>query len=164
MATNVDFFRSFAEDTSGTKECYYFEHSRDELDFSNLYDAESPEDDQLKIVHFTNPRGVNVLVNDSSKVEGVMYRGAVFALYKSDLDQTLDVQAGNEKSDGKYEKYVKCLIENGGVLAEIADFNACNDNYDFSSSGASEVYNMFDWNGDGIFFEYELTIRITDTI
>ena len=69
----------------------------------------------------------------------------------------------NEKIEctkGKDEKRVKALIEDGGVIAEIIAFNNCDTTYDkeISFSDLKEVYNFFDWNGDGVFFKYEIVI------
>lgn len=159
MATNVDFFRAFAKDvttvTAKNVE-YYFEHSRE--DFANLYDADSEEDDQIKMFHYTT--GVEVVKNESSFVDGVRYKGEILMLLKSDLDGTIDVQKGVDSEDGKYELYVKPMIENGGVIKHIIDYNACNTDYEINFSEIKEIYNMFDFNADGIFFRYELFINV----
>ena len=159
--TNVDFFRDFAADTTSKKNVYYFEHSRETLDFSNLFDADSAEDDQLKIFHFTD--SIEVELNEAGDlVVGVKYSGKILALIKSDLDETVDTQKNTKSEDGKYEKRVKELIEDGGVIAEIISFNNCDTDYDkeISFSDLKEVYNMFDWNGDGVFFKYEVVISV----
>lgn len=159
MATNVDFFRAFAADKTtltAKNTAYYFEHSRE--DFANLYDADSADDDQLKMFHYTTT--IEVLKNESNYVEGVRYRGEILCLKKSDMDEVLDVQRDTHKDEGKYEKYIKPLIENGGVLKQIIDYNACNTDHQLSFSDIREVYNMFDFNADGLFFRYELVIDV----
>jgi len=159
MATNVDFFRAFAADVTTVTDknvAYYFEHSRE--DFANLYDADSEEDDQIKMFHYTNE--IEVVKNESSSVDGVKYTGEILMLLKSDLDQTIDVQKGVAVDDTKYELYVKGMIEDGGVIKKIIDYNSCNTNYEISFSGIKEVYNIFDFNADGIWFKYELYIVV----
>ena len=149
MATNVDFFRAFAADittvTAKTVE-YYFEHSRE--DFANLFDADSEDDDQIKMFHYTD--SIDLIKNESEFVEGVTYKGSILMLLKSDLDEVLDTQKDVEKEDGKYELYVKPMIDNGGVLKQIVDYNACNTGHQITFTEMKEVYNMFDYNADGI--------------
>jgi len=154
--TNVDFFRAFAADVSTKAEAYYFEHSRE--DFANLYDADSAADTQIKMFHYTDPRGINVVTNESGAVEDVEYNGEILMLIKSDIDEVIDGQKGQDYDQGKYEGRVKALIENGGLIAEILAYNNCNTNYEIEFSGLSEIYNMFDFNADGIHFRYKITI------
>ncbi len=159
--TSVDYFRAFAADTSSKTRAYYFEHSREDLDFSNLFDADGPEDDQLKMFHFTD--SIDPEVNESGSVEGVRYTGQILALKKGDMaNEVIDVQKGGDKADGKYEKRVKALIEDGGLVAEIVTFNECSTTYqkEISFSDLKEVYNLFDFNGDGIWFRYEIFIKV----
>ena len=159
--TSVDFFRAFAADTTtvaSKKVAYYFEHSRE--DFANLYDADSPEDDQIKMFHYTHD--IQVEQSESGSVTGVRYAGEITVVIKSDLDETIDVQKDTEKADAKYELRIKPMIEDGGIIAEIIEYNRCNTARDFeiSFSGLKEVYNMFDFNADGITFLYELFISV----
>lgn len=161
MATNVSFFRAFAADkttVSAKTVAYYFEHDRSNLDFANLFDADGEADNQIKMFHFTET--IVPEINESSYVDGMRYTGRILMLLKSDLDETIDVQKDVDSEDGKYELYVKDMIENGGELKKIIDYNACNTDYDISFSELKEVYNFFDWNGDGIWFKYELFIRV----
>lgn len=157
--TNVDFFRAFAADittvTAKTVD-YYFEHSRG--DFANLYDADSETDDQIKMFHYTDSIDLNV--NDSNYVESVSYKGSILMLLKSDLDGVIDVQKEVDKEDGKYELYVKPMIDGGGVAKQIIDYNSCTDVHELSISDIKELYNMFDVNADGLFFKYELKIFV----
>lgn len=161
MATNVSFFRDFAEDkktvTAKNTE-YYFEHSRESLDYSNLFDTDREDDDQIKMFHFT--RSIDVIKNDSSYVKGVKYSGSIYMLLKSDIDETIDVQKGVDSEEGKYELYVKSMIENGGLIKQIIDFNSCNTEYEISFSDIREIYNFLGFNGDGIGFKYELMIDV----
>lgn len=157
--TNADFFRAFAADieTVSTKNvAYYFEHSRE--DFANLFDADSEDDDQIKMFHYTDSIEVNK--NDSNRVESVSYRGSILMLLKADLDGVIDVQKETDKEDGKYELYVKPMIDGGGVVKQIIDYNSCTDVHELSISDIKEVYNMFDFNADGIWFKYELKIFV----
>ena len=159
MATNVDFFRNFAADkttVTAKNVAYYFEHSRE--DFANLFDADSEDDDQIKMFHYTD--SIEVVVNESSFVDGVKYTGSILMLLKSSLDETIDVQKGFDSADGKYELYVKPMIEDGGIIKHIVDYNSCNTDYEISFSDLKEVYNMFDFNADGIWFKYELLIKV----
>ncbi len=157
--TNVDFFRAFAADkttVTAKNVAYYFEHSR--TDFANLYDADSQTDDQIKMFHYS--KTIVVETNESGYVEGVRYTGDLLMLLKSDLDEVLDVQKDGDAVDGKYELYVKDMIEDGAILKLIIDYNSCNTDYELIFSNLVEAYNMFDWNGDGIAVEYELFIPV----
>lgn len=159
MATNVSFFRDFAADktTVATKNVeYYFEHSRE--DFANLFDADGEDDDQIKMFHYTD--SINVIKNDSNYVEAVEYKGSILMLLKSDLDETIDVQKGVDVDCGKYERYVKPMIEGGGIVKQIIDYNSCKDVHEINFSDIKEVYNMFDFNADGIFYKYELKMFV----
>ena len=159
MATNVSFFRAFAADkttVTAKNVAYYFEHSRD--DFANLFDADSPTDDQIKMFHYTT--AIVPEVNESSFVDGVRYTGEILMLLKSDLDEVIDVQKGTDIENGQYELYIKPMIEDGGILKHIVDYNACNTDYELDFTDIKEVYNMFDWNGSGIFFQYEVFIPV----
>ena len=159
MATNVSFFRAFAADkttVSAKTVEYYFEHSRE--DFANLYDADGEDDDQVKMFHYTT--SIVVEKNESNYVDGVRYTGEILMLLKTDLDGVIDVQKDVDSADGKYELYVKPMIENGGLIKHIIDYNACNTDYDISFSEIKEIYNMFDFNADGIHFKYELFITV----
>lgn len=159
MATNVDFFRAFCADTTYKDEAYYFEHSREELDYSNLFDADSAEDSQVKCFHYT--QGIDPLINESGGNEGRTYRGTLVFILKSDFDGVIDVQQGVGVNDGKYTKHVKDLIQGAeSVAEEIAEYNYCNDGYDLSFTNMRELYNFMDVNGDGVIVDYELTIRI----
>lgn len=155
--TNVDFFRAFAADTTD-KLAYYFEHSRVELDFSNLYGADSADDTQVKMFHYTvkpTPRK-----NESGRIEGTDYEGSIFFVIKSDLDEVIDTQVNTDSSDGKYELRVKQLIDEGGIADQICKYNVCNDHWDLNfESGMEEIYNVFDDNFDGIIMTYNLYIR-----
>lgn len=159
--TSVDVLRAFAEDTAthSSGEAYYFEHSREDWDFSNLFDADSEDDDQVKMMHFTS--SIVPERSESNTVTAMRYSGEILALIKSDLDETVDVQKGVDKDDGKYERRVKALIDGGGIFEEILEFMRCHASYDheISFSDIREVYNMFDWNGDGVYFKYEMLIR-----
>lgn len=159
--TNVDVLRAFAEDTTthSSGEAYYFEHSREDWDFSNLYDADSATDEQIKMFHYTS--SIVPEISEAGTIHAVRYTGVVAALIKSDLDETIDVQKDTDKEDGKYEQRVKSLIDGGGVLDEILEFMRCHATYDheISFSDIQEVYNFFDANMDGIFFRYEILIR-----
>jgi hypothetical protein len=155
--TNVSFFRAFAADTTtvtAKNTEYYFEHSRE--DYSNLYDGESPDDDQIKMFHYTDD--IDVIKNESNRVEAVEYKGSVLMLVKSGMDEVIDVQMGGEKEKGKYELYVKPMIEGGGIVKYIIDYNSCTDVHDLDITDIKEVYNMIDFNGDGIWFKYTLKI------
>jgi len=159
--TSVDFFRNFAADTTtvtGKNTAYRFEHSRE--DFANLYDADSEDDDQIKMFHYTTD--IEVIVNESRKVMGVRYKGEVLALVKSELDQVIDGQLNQDYELQKYEQNVKPLIEDGGIIAEIVAYNNCNTarDYELTFSGMKEIYNMFDFNADGVFFTYEMYIEV----
>ncbi len=160
--TNVDFFEDFAADTTTVTSKnteYYFEHSRE--DFANLFDAESEDDDQIKMFHYTTD--INVKINESGEVIGVTYTGEILALLKSDIDEVIHGQKGIAREDSKYEKRVKALIEDGGIIAEIVTYNNCNTerDYELTFSGMKEIYNgPFDWNADGVFFTYELYIPV----
>ena len=108
--------------------------------------------------HYTD--SIEVVVNESSFVDGVKYSGYILMLLKSSLDETIDVQKGFDSADGKYELYVKPMIEDGGIIKHIVDYNSCNTDYEISFSDLKEVYNMFDFNADGIWFKYELLIKV----
>ena len=149
--TNVDIIRKFADEKG-----YYFEHGRDTHDFANLYDADSENDSQIKIFHWTS--GFRSRKNGSGAITGVDYRGAMFILIKSDLDETIDVQKDVPVNEGKYEKRVKPLIDGGGFEKELIDY-ICFD-YDYETDGeAQEVYNLFDFNADGIWIKYKLFVE-----
>jgi hypothetical protein len=166
--TNVDFFRSFAEDTTYKSDPYHFEHDRESLDFSNLFESTeqdeaalaSDDDQQIKMFHFTSNNGIIPDINESGGFEGIRYRGEILVLKKSQIDEVIDVQKGVEKEDGKYEKRMKPLLDTTtGFFAEISEYNSCNLGYDLKFVSATEVYNWFDENMDGLWLKYDLYIR-----
>ena len=141
--TNVDFFKAFADSKS-----YYFEHGRE--DFANLYDAEDGIEG-VKMFHFTDT--ITPFINPSGKVESVTYVGRILAGRLSGFDELI------KDVTGKYEKYVKDLIDDGGIIEEIGEYNYCNGAYQLTFSNIREIYNVFDVNIDGLWITYTLTIR-----
>lgn len=146
--TNVDVFKSFADGKG-----HYFHHCRKELDFANLFDTNSSDDSQLKMIHFTED--ISPTTSSTGMIIDTVYKGAILALYKSDLDELIDDK--DSPANGKYEKYVKPLIDNGGLVKEMYDQFCIEYAIEFSS--IKEIYNFFDMNGDGIWIRYKLTIE-----
>lgn len=155
--TNVDFFRQFAASTiENVKVAYYFEHGRQSRVDANLFDG---TETQVKMFHYT--RDIIDRSNEMNTVLGVEYRGTIYCIVKSDLDDLVDKdeQVGQSViKNGKYDKHVKPLIDEGGILSEIRRFNRCDFDYDLTFSRIIEVYNFLDYNGDGIAFDYTLYI------
>ena len=159
--TNVDFFRLFADEViENVKQAYHFEHGRSRRADANLYDGSDTK--PIKMFHYTQPGGIIVRKNDSGATIGVEYRGTCYCIKKSNLDELVDKsQIVNNTTNyvGKYDTYVKGLIDGGGIIKEIIDFNACEYDHDLNFTRISEVYNDLDFNGDGIAFEYTLYIE-----
>jgi hypothetical protein len=157
--TNVDFFRLFslnlASHSSG--KTYFFAHDRKSLDFSNLEEGTSPLDDQIKLFHFTT--GIRTITYPSGGVEGVVYKGVLIAALKSDFTNVIDAQQGVDEDTARYNVHVKPLIDGGGIVAEIVDFNSCNTDHEIIFGEATEVYGLFDANMDGIWIPYTMTIK-----
>lgn len=154
--TNVDFFRAFSQDTTYKASEYYFEHSREELDFSNLYDGK--DSFPVKIFHYTTE--IEQITNESGRSEGVQFEGSFYAIVSADLDEMIDTQEDNPASNGKYELHVRDLVDFAtSISTEIRNYNNCTDHWDLEITGGDEVYNQFDNNLDGVQFDYTLYIR-----
>lgn len=154
--TNVDFFRGFADDTTYKANEYYFEHSREELDFSNLYDGE--DSNPIKMFHYTDD--FTPFVNETGRQEGVEYTGGCFFLVSADLDEVIDTQRETAPSDGKYESHVKDLIQFAtGMTGELTLYNNCTEEVELEMSGSQEIYNQFDNNLDGVLINYTMYIK-----
>lgn len=168
--TNVDFFRNFAEyvDPStlptGTNpvktEEYYFEHDRESLDFANILDPENPNDTQNKIFHYTNPNGIQPQINSHGGVWAMTYTGSLLVLVYGDPQGVIDVQAGTDESKGRYTQNVKPMIDNGGVISEIQNYNMLSTNqHNLRLFDVNEIFEVLGMHGDGIMFKYELRIE-----
>ncbi len=170
--TNVDFFRAFAayvdpyplpERTKPFKSSpYYFEHNREALDYANIFSAD--EDDEEKseytkyIFHFTEPNGIKLRNNGSGKIESIEYSGRLLIVEPSDTQKPIDVQGG-EAAEGRYELHAKPMIDGGGVMQQIADYNNLTINeYQLELLPGEEVYGILGMHGDGIWMGYRLTI------
>lgn len=124
--TDVDFFRAFAADTtviSGKSE-YYYEYTRQSLDFSGLFSAESENDTQLKILHYHAPKGIKFITNESGNVHRVRFRGSLLMVRIGNPQSYPDVQRGNSVNDGIYESQLKPIIDSGGIPLEMANYNS----------------------------------------
>jgi hypothetical protein len=158
--TNVDFFRAFAasEDATVKTDVYYFEHNREALDFANIVTASEEGDIQRKIFHFTTK--IDPLQNESGNTWAVDYSGALLVLIPSDPMQAPDVQNNQAANDGRYEAIVKDMIDEGGVMAEIYNFNNLDGyNHDLRMYDVEEVYGDLAIHGDGIMFKYDIRIE-----
>ncbi len=166
--TNVGYFRTFAayQDAdpvpAGTPSVktldYYFEHNREAMDFANLYKVESPDDDQKKMFHYTT--AINPEQNQCGNTIAVLYTGNIIIVQKSDPQLLVDIQKGVEEDDGRYTKHPKDMINEGGILAEIYNFNnLAAYNHNLRHFGLEEVYGLLGIHADGIMFNYELRIE-----
>lgn len=117
MATNVTFLRAFAADTAthDSEESYFFAHDRKEFDFANLMEPS----EQIKMFHYT--MGFRVMNNQSGGIEGVTYKGIIMAGSNSDFSDVIDNHGGDVET-ARYNVHVKPLIEGGGLIAEIINF------------------------------------------
>ena len=160
--TNVDFWRSFAANTDSSVKSiqYYFEHNRESLDFANLLKAEGPDDRQYKIIHFTNPNGIIPQINEHGGLTAMRYLGTVLILVPANAKGVIDVQAGTDEDKGRYTENVKPMIDNGGVLAQVQNFNMLTSTQHLLRlSDVREIFGILGLNGDGIMFKYDLKIE-----
>lgn len=175
MATNVDFFRDFAESTTNptvkTKE-YYFEHDTEIQALAHLMQSIDATDKQEKMFHFTHPKKIKPIQNDVGNTIGMEYGGEIMILVKADAQKPVDVQhKGPGKLDpakGRYTINVKPLIDEGEIFRQIQEFatiqnianlaNSICDSFKIKMFNGSEVYSQMGFHGDGINFEYDLTI------
>jgi hypothetical protein len=151
--TNVDFFREFAANTEIKDSEYFIEHTRIRKWDANLYDG----DDNLPVKMFHYTLSIQPIVNDVFTLTHMEYRGSIFCLVKSDLDDLVDKDVSGNKT-GKYDTHVKPLIDAGGIIALINKFNRCRYDIPITYSRVIEVYNDLDFNGDGILIEYVMRI------
>ena len=149
--TNVDFFTEFA-----ATQDYFFWHDRYFRDYTSKLTATDEDDPQVKIVHNTDRNGITVNKNDVNEIISSTYRGTIYAVIKSSIDEMIH---NPTPEDGKYQKRVKDLIEDGGIQAEILEFMGCDPIVDLTMSNMNEEYNVFSDVFDGVSFQYVLTIR-----
>jgi (2Fe-2S) ferredoxin len=155
--TNVDFFREFAAlVVENVKPAYFFEHGRQSRVDANLFDE---DDNRIKMFHYT--REFVERANQVGTVLGVEYRGTIYTVVKSDLDDLVDkeiIEDDEPVKDGKYDKHVKPLINGGSLFKLIRSFNNCTYDYELTFTRIVEIYNFLDYNADGIAFDYTLFI------
>ena len=77
----------------------------------------------------------------------VTFNGSFMLVVKSNLDNVYDNQKGQDKTDGKYQKNIKPLIETDLVLFE--DLIDCSD-YEITSWSMIDGINLLDVNMDGV--------------
>jgi len=167
--THVEYFRAFAAytdadpvpaNTPPVKDtAYYFEHNNQTLDVANLLQPDSSTDTQYKIFHYTSPNGIIAVTNDYGNVWAMKYIGELIILTPADLKVPPDVQKGNLVADGRFTKNIDPMIDQGGVIAEIRNYNNLSTNqYQLKIFPIEEIYGFLGMGGDGIKFRYELQI------
>lgn len=182
--TNVDFFSGFAafQDSDPVtyipvkSEVYHFEHDTELQEASVFMSDVDYSDTQKKMFHFTNPNGIRPVINDAGRETAVEFSGSCLVLVRANIEENIHVQNGTDASESRYSTNVKPMVDKGGIIKEIRNYaehlnKAALDlaaallpedfgtYYTLRTSNVTEVYAELDLFGDGIIFEYTLTIQ-----
>ena len=82
----------------------------------------------------------------------ITFNGSFMLLVKSTIDNVYHNQKGVDKSEGKYEKNIKPLLDDLQLLEDIIDCS----NYQILSWSIIDVVNALDATTDGIIVTYSI--------
>lgn len=139
----MDGTKEIFEEICTTKD-WVFEYGR--KDFLNLYDGLEVTG---KIHLFVEPAGERKNRSDSGTIESRTYSGFISILVSSDLDELT--------YEDRYQQHIKLLVK--PAIEEMEELLRCTYEVNIESTNETEVVNVFDYNLDGVLYNYQMTIE-----